>query len=132
MAPTPPASRSVDSDDRVSLLRIAAVENIVITAIRYGSLIVCAGFVYLSIAALAGKITLAKVGVQFLGNLTVSNSIMSILTGGSILYGVGQRQLRRRAIKRLAKEKNDLERLLDSRRSSSGLTETGTTRPEDK
>jgi hypothetical protein len=94
--------------------------------------------VYLSISALAGKETLANIGILgsinigLLGKLPVSDLVQSILTVGSILYGIGQRQLRHRTIKRLANERNDLERLIDRHRSSSGLTETGRTNPEDE
>jgi hypothetical protein len=104
----------------------------VTTAIKYGSLVACVGFVYLSISALAGKVTLASIGLSALGNIRVSDGILTVITGGSILYGVGQRKLRHRTVTRLAKDKNDRERLIDPARSSSGLTETGRTRPEDE
>jgi len=131
MAAPPANNPQTEPDQRLSFARTYAVVTIVTTAIKYGSLVACVGFVYLSISALAGKATLANVGIRLLGNLTVSNGIMSILTGGSILYGVGQRRLRHTTVKRLAKERNDLERVVDRHRSSSGLTETGRTRPED-
>jgi hypothetical protein len=121
-----------EPDHRLSFVRTYAIVTIVTTAIKYGALVACVGFVYLSISALAGKMTLASVGIRLLGNLKVSDGICGILTGGGILYGVGQRQLRRRAVKRLANEKNDMERILDLQRSSSGLTSTGETRPEDE
>src|SRR5580704_11195249 len=115
----PPHIPGRTESDRISFMRTAAFVTITTTAIRCGTIVACVGLVYLSILALAGKVTLASIGVRLLGDIRVSDSIMGVLTGGSILYGVGQRQLRHRAVKRLAQEKNDLERRLDPTRSSS-------------
>jgi hypothetical protein len=89
-------------------------------------------FVYKSVVALAGKETLASLGMSVFGNVKVSDGILYVLTGSGLVYGLGQRSLRRRTIKRLTPRSIDLERKLDPGRTSSGLTSKGTTRPEDK
>lgn len=89
-------------------------------------------FIYRSVAVLAGKQTFASVGLSVLGNVKVSEGIYIVLTAGSIIYGVGQRQLRRRNIERLTKHSIALEKQLDPKRTTSGLTKRGTTRPEDQ
>ena len=101
-------------------------------ALKWGAIVLLGRYAYLSIAALAGQTTLADIAIRFLGNLTVSNSIAYILASGGLAYGVGQRQLRRRHIKRNVSSKNDLEKLLDVKRTSSELTDTGMTRPGDE
>jgi len=55
-----------------------------------------------------------------------------LLIGGGWAYGFGQLQLRRRHIKHIENSKNELERLLDLKRTSSNLTDKGTTRPGDE
>jgi|SRR5580704_7964920 hypothetical protein len=125
-------SERAELEFRLRLARMHVISTVLTTGIKYGALVACVGLTYLSIAALAGKTTLASFGLEVLGNIKLSQGICTILTGGSILYGVGQRQLRHRAVKRLANTKNELERIIDKGRASSGLTDTGTTRPEDK
>ena len=93
----------------------------------------------------AGKTTNTTVSVYFeiLGNVAAQLGLasgsrgpktliaLSLLIGiGGVLYGMLQHKLRKRVISR-----NDrirvLEQRIDSNRSSSRLTEEGTTRPED-
>jgi hypothetical protein len=95
--------------------------------IQWSGLVAIAYCAYLSSVALAGKTTLAEIGVKVLGNLTVSRAIISLLAGSGWAYGLGQRRLRRRNIERLGTAKNELERRLDKKRTSSNLTSKGTT-----
>jgi hypothetical protein len=133
MVATPSAGiTQAELDSKLSMMRTAAAVTIATTAIKYGALVGCVGLVYLSIAALSGRVTLASIGLNILGNLKLSEGICTALTTGSLLYGIGQRQLRHRAIKRLGNSKNELERIIDPGRSSSGLTDKGTTRPGDE
>lgn len=123
---------SAESDSaRASTARFGigmfAVVDVVRTAIKWGSAVWIVSYIYRSIAVLAGHATAADIGIKFLANVRVSDGIFAVLTGGSIAYGVGQRQLRRRHIKHVAHDKNDLERLLDPKRTSSNLTDSGTT-----
>lgn len=117
---------------RLSFARLSAATTVTLNIIKWGALVLIARYLFFSILSLSGKQTFADIGVRFLGNFQVSDGILALVTTGSILYGVGERQLRHRSVKRLAKEKNELELLIDPKRSSSGLTETGRTRPEDK
>lgn len=112
--------------------RLDAVIVICREAFKWCAIVLLGRYAYLSIAALAGQQTLADIAVRFLGNLKVSESIAYILAGGGVAYGIGQRQLRRRHIKHNVRGKNELEKILDPKRTSSNLTDTGTTRPGDK
>ena len=117
---------------QLSFKKLDAVVMICREIIKWGAIVLLGRYAYLSIAALAGQQTLADIAVRFLGNLTVSNSIAYILAGGGVAYGLGERQLRRRHIKRNVKSKNDLEKILDPKRTSSERTDTGKTRPGDE
>jgi hypothetical protein len=70
--------------------------------LRYGAICVVSYFGYKSIAALAGQAALADIAIRFFANASLS-SVTSWAVGVSGLgYGILQRQLRRRAQKRLA------------------------------
>lgn len=130
---TPPANgHKTELEYNLRTKKIDAVVSIAGTFIKYLALVTCVGFVYLMISSLSGKTTFATIGVSVLGNLSVSHGIYIVLTAGSIIYGLGQRRLRRRVLGRLTSEKESLEKLLDPNRTSSGLTERGTTRPGDE
>lgn len=111
--------------------KIEARVTIATTAIRWGALVLIGLLAFVSIEVLAGKRTLATIAISLIGSVKLENAIYLIVFLGCVLYGLGERELRRRNIKRLTESKNKLERLLDSSRTSSGLTSRGTTRPED-
>jgi len=127
-----PAEKKAELDFRLKFKKIDAVVSTTKTVIQYSALVICVFWAYRSIEALAGKTTLASIGLSILGNFTISEGILVFLTGGSIIYGLGERELRRRNIRRLTLRSRELEERLDPKRTSSGLTSRGTTRPEDK
>lgn len=98
--------------------------------------------IYLSIDTLAGKITMANMKV-ITGLVTESPNSKSTNWGpffgiaGRIVgilglgYGWGQRKLRQSYIEHRSDRYEKLEKIIDSKRSSSQLTSTGDTRPED-
>jgi hypothetical protein len=100
-------------------------------AIKWGALVCIAYLASKSIGILAGKVTLADIGIGFLANVKLSQGISYIACIGGVAYGLRERKLRRDAIQHLSGRKRDLERMIDHQRSSSGLTPRGTTRPED-
>lgn len=107
----------------VPLIRLIIIGGIVVIAMAYFRDIM---------VAFAGTKTEASVVIKFLLSMSADRWIAYIFGGGGIAYGVHQRRLRRRNIKRLTGKKTELERRMDPGRSSSGLTETGKTRPEDR
>jgi hypothetical protein len=119
-------------DYGLSIKKVDAVLTIVRDIIKWGALVLIARYVYHSISDLAGHQTYADIGVQLLGNLKISDSLLYLLTGGSIIYGMGERRLRRKHIGRIDSLKNSLERKLNPSRTSSKLNKDGTTRPGDE
>jgi len=104
-----------------------AVASVFNTFIRWGVMGFLGWCVYLSLAALAGKVTAASVVVQFLGNVTISKALAYALGGGGIIYGTYERGLRRRTIAHLNSRIKKLEAAKDPDRSSSKLTKRGET-----
>ena len=80
---------------------------------------------------LSGADTTANIVVSVLGRLEIA-AIFSLSFGGAgVLYGLGQRSLRRSTVRRLQARIQAFERRSDPSRSSSMLTPEGTTNPED-
>jgi len=82
--------------------------------------------------AYAGQSTLANVAISVMTDVRIEAFISYAVGGSGVLYGLRQRQLRQRNIKRLTARILVLERQKDPYRSSSGLTPRGTTRPSDR
>jgi hypothetical protein len=82
-----------------------------------------------SINRLAGKFTYADVGLRFFGDFrtTLAYTFTAAASGWALL----ERKLKGDNIKRLSARVTELERRLDPDRTSSRLTERGTTRPGD-
>jgi len=88
-------------------------------------------FFFHSVDVLAGKTTLADIGINFLANISVSNAVASVFGLGGLGYGLGERKLRRRKVETMQARIVELEKKLDPNRSSSGLTTTGDRNPMD-
>ncbi len=129
-----PISEGSKSEQELKLAykRIDAFVTVAKTLIQWAALVACVFFVYKCVVALSGKETFASLGMSIFGNVKVSDGILYVLTGGSILYGLGERGLRRKTIRRLTPRSIELEKRLNPARTSSGLTKKGTTQPEDK
>jgi hypothetical protein len=129
---TPPAGKEAELEYRLRYKRLDALVIISKSAIKYGFFAFCAYYAFRAIEVLAGKTTVSSIVFSILANFTVRETIYIILAGGGIIYGIGEREMRRRNIRRITDEKNALERILDANRSSSELTTRGTTKPEDR
>lgn len=116
---------------RLKFKLLDVVDSSIKVACKWGGICLCAYFAYKSVSALAGRTTIASIIVRVLGQLRLPEILGSGVGLVGVVYGLGQRSLRRRNIRRLAKAKQELETRLDPDRTSSGLTPLGTTRPED-
>ena len=80
------------------------------------------------LSTFAGRTT--EIMVSVLGKLEIAASLA--LAGGCAVWAILERIVRKRTIKRLTERTQKLEKAIDPRRSSSGLTPTGSTHPRDK
>ena len=113
-------------DTQLSFKRWDTIGTILNELIKWGFLFGISYWIYRSVAVLAGQSTAADIGIRVVGNVKVSDGIITLLAGSGWAYGLGQRSLRRRHIERLTSHKNDLERIIDPNRTSSNLTSRGT------
>lgn len=90
-----------------------------------------ARYSYLAVVALAGRHTLADIGLKLITNMTFSQSVSWVATTGAAAWAVSERGLRKKVIRQKAKRIQELEQRIDPNRSSSSLLPDGSTRPED-
>lgn len=102
------------------------------TAIKYGALVWICYYGYQAVAVLAGKHTLADIGLNFLANVKVSVALSWAVAVGGFVYGKNQNRLRKNSVERLQGRVKELELKIDPHRTSSSLTVRGETRPEDR
>lgn len=106
--------------------------DILADAVRIGipwlALVLIFGCITAMVYRLAGKTTLAQIGVSFFGEMKMSNAVAYVFGAAGTGYGLFERNLRRRKTKNMAAHLADLESRIDPSRSSSGLTPKGTTR----
>jgi hypothetical protein len=100
--------------------------------IRWGTVAYIAHEIYLTVGLLAGKSTFADIGLKFFADIRVSEGVSYLLGASGVGYGLSQRKLRRKNIERLQGRIVTLEKQIDRNRTSSRLTETGETNPEDR
>ena len=108
---------------------VESVTTIVTTGLKCAMLVLIFRYLYLSIDVLAGKTTVASVLLNFLGSLTVSKTLAYLFGGTGVVYGIAERQVRRKTIKRIGGRIKLLEMMIDPDRSSSGLTDKGDPAP---
>jgi hypothetical protein len=113
-----------------------SISSVVNTAIKYGTFLGIAYCTYLTVDSLAGKTTLANIVLSLLTDMKVSEGVAyafgAFFGGGGIAYGEVQRRLRRRVTRDQANRAALRERRIDPNRSSSNLTPSGDTNPEDE
>ncbi len=110
----------------------AGITSVFNNIVRFGAIVLIFRYGYLSVEALAGKTTLASIWVNFLANITVSQSVAYIFGASGVTYGVVEHWLRKKTIKRFKNRIPRLEAKIDSGRTSSRLNATGETHPRDQ
>lgn len=91
-----------------------SLAQVVGTTVRWGCASVMAYFVYLSVGALAGKTSLADIGVRFLGDVSINMMLSWAVSLGGVVYGLRQRSLRRTVLRHLQRRTRELELLVES------------------
>ncbi len=114
---------------------IESITSVVRTAIQYGFIYLSVKVIYEIVVAVAGKETNAHIAISFLSKVLINGEINTTLNlSGWVIglsFGYYQLQARRKDVARLTARNTELEKIIDPSRSSSNLTSTGSTRPED-
>jgi hypothetical protein len=108
-----------------------AIASVLNNLFKWTGVVILGYFTYQSIDSLAGKTTTADIGIKVFEDLKISDVIAAVATCSSVLYGLAQRKLRKSTIERLQGRIKKLEQSRDPSRTSSGLTPTGDTHPND-
>lgn len=108
------------------------VVQVLLSLVRWGAIIAISRYAYLAIDSLAGKSTLADIGVNFLGSIKISIALAWSFGIGGTVYGISQTKLHRNTIKRLQSRVQDLETHINSGRSTNSRTINEETKSEDK
>ena len=100
--------------------------------IRWGGIAACFYCLYLIVDSLAGKTTATDIALKAITDLKLDRGILYLLTGGTTLWAIREHKLRKKNTKHIAAHIKELEERIDPNRTSSNLTETGDTHPEDE
>jgi hypothetical protein len=130
--PQPHIRSKLEGDYLVKFRKLDILADAVHLGVPWGCLVLIFLFTFLMVAQLAGKTTLANVGVRVLADIKVSQVLAYMFGAGGLGYGVLERKLRHKKVAHMEGHIKTLEAAFDPSRSSSGLTRKGTTRPEDK
>jgi hypothetical protein len=131
MASTPPAKPPrTELDYQLSFKKWDTLSDVIRDLFKWSCLAFLGFMAYRIAGVLAGKNTLADLTVRLLADLKANRGIILLLGGGGWAYGLAQRSLRRKNVQRLVPLKNELERQIDKKRTSSDLTSKGTTPPK--
>jgi hypothetical protein len=127
MATKTARDREPRPDDRDVFYRVRIVEEIS-KVVRTGLVAGCTAFIFYRcsemVKALAGRNTLADVGIKILGNITISEGLAYALAAICVGFGVQRGYANRQLSARLSRL-SQLEAEIDPNRSSSHLTVRG-------
>jgi hypothetical protein len=109
-----------------------SLASVINTAIKWAGICVLGYEMMSTIGTLAGKETTANILIKILGNITISQGILAAYGLGATALYARERILRKKTVKHVHPRVKKLEEALDNKRSSSRLTETGDTNPDDQ
>lgn len=112
---------------------LAKVTDLSKTLFRIGGFLGGLWIIKETLVPFAGGESTADIDIlyQLATDLSADKWVAYILGGGGIIYGIRKRKLRKEYIERMSGRIESLEKRVDPGRSSSGLPETGDTKPTD-
>lgn len=115
---------------KMGIITDAAV-SVVNNMVKWGGLLGISYFVYRTIQSIAGQQTVANIAINLISDLKINQWIAYVIGISGIGYGCMQKRIKKITIEHLSRRKEELETMLDNRRTSSMLTRRGETNPED-
>jgi hypothetical protein len=110
---------------------VRSITSIIQLSVKGIIILGCFFFIYKSISSLAGLDTNANIVLQVLTDLKANQWFGYVVGGGGLVYGIRERRLRQRNIKRMAERTDKLEKAIDPQKNSSYLSMVGEARMED-
>lgn len=108
------------------------IVSVINNLIKYGFLAIAFYYSYRMVDALAGKETISNIAFKMITDLKMNQWMAYAIGGCGLSYGLAERSVRKKTVTRLHSRIEELELKKDPKRTSSMLTSTGDTRPEDK
>lgn len=112
--------------------RARTTVNIANAFLKYSCIVLIFFFLYLSVKELAGRNTDANIFFSIMGDIKLDQWVAFIFGSSGVTYGLVQRNLRRKTIKRISTRCDELERKINPNKKSSGITSEGKTQLEDQ
>ena len=106
-------------------MRLAQVGRVCTSFFKWASLSGIAWCAYLSIDSLAGKTTISDMAFRLVTTISASKGVAAAIAATGVLFGLNERRLRKRAVKRLSPGRLEYEEKRDVERTSSGLNQSG-------
>lgn len=107
--------------------RTEGIVQLLNNLIKYGSFVTIAYFAKEALVAMAGRTTLADIGIEILGSMELSVAAPTLSAIVTAMWALGERRLRKDTIQRQSDHIRYLETKIDPSRSSSSLTMRGDT-----
>lgn len=129
----PKTKAELEAENRLLKMNTVSdgIVSIINNLIKWGGLVSIAYFMSVCVTALSGETTSSNIVIKFLTDFKINSALAMVLGGGGVAYGYSQNSLRKKTVQRLQERNQSLEKMIDKKRSSSKLTPTGDTRPED-
>jgi len=125
-----------DQEFKLVTQRWDIVLRLGLSAFKYGTIAFLGWRLSVVMIAYAGKDTFAGMALNVVADLKAntvfSHLVMGIFGLSGAAYGIRERSIKRREVRLLGSRVVQLEKRLDAKRSSSGLVDNGTSRPEDE
>ena len=132
MATAKSQTLSKSAEERLGLHRIEQRYRTLRTAIRSLFGFGCVYMAAQAVGALAGQSTSVAVNLALQAFAEVRFALAVTLMGCAAAWAVAERMLRYRKVEVMATRLRELETAIDPNRTSSGLTPSGRTHPQDK
>ena len=113
------------------VVTVDAVTRVVCAIIDCAKLVLPFVFLYYCVRELAGKSTQMDMVVKAVTDLKADQAFAYLFGIGGVGWGIAERKFRKRKTAALASRAAKAEKMLDSKRSSSGLPSSGETRRDD-
>lgn len=110
---------------------IMKIADIALVLIKYGTAALIVLLTAGAIKTLAGQTTTTDIGIRLFTDLKISEGLAYLFGGGGVLYGYSRRRQQRKYSREVGQRLAEMETSIDPNRTSSGLTPTGDTTPED-
>lgn len=118
--------------DGYRFYRLEKVSSFAMKALNWAGVLMLAWIVADAATSFAGKDSKASLFVEILANIGVNVTLAYSAVGGCTIWALLERKFRRDKTTTLSERIQELEKEKDPTRTSSNLTPTGQTRPEDK